>query len=829
MKMLQEISPSPIKAKPVARFVRRTMYATATLAVLASVLFLCGRLWLHNALTAALPAIDGTLHTPGVGETVRVTRDAHGVPHIQANTMDDLVFAQAFVTAQDRLWQMDMLRRHAAGELAEVLGSREVEHDRTQRYLQLRETAERALTLLPADERHQLDRYAAGVNAEIGSAGSHLPAEFRVLGYTPAPWSPVDSVLIGLVMAEDLSTTYPEKLNREAVSAKMPADLLADMYPTRTWRDHPPSDGKPDMSAPREMIDIPLDESQALLTAPAHLTDLARARAVLAGTVSALGCSECRAGSNNWAVSGAHTASGKPMVANDMHLSVTVPGIWYTADLESGSFHVSGVSLPGTPFIIVGHNAHVAWAFTNSYADVQDLYVEQVEGDSFRTATGDLRPLHHQHEILHVKHGLDQSFDVLETEHGGALTPILTPLYPHEQRSLALRWSLYDPGTVSLPFFRVNAAATGRELVEAFRTFGIPSQNLVYADDGGHIGYHLLGRIPLRAGADGHSGISPVPAPTGTFEWTGTIPYDELPAVTDPAGGVLATANSRITPDDYAYPVTLDWAPPYRNERIWRSLADRKGLTAADMGQLQSDLYSALDKTFAERVAYAVDHARAPSKRSRAAADLLRAWDGRVTGSAAAANIAEAVRDTLPAMLLEPHLHQAWTLYTPHGRSSMLESLLEHQPARWLPAGYENWSELLTAALDRGLRERHAPSDLSSWTSGKTHVITLRHPVFGDSAPLRLLSGVRTGTDTQPAEGNAFTVHVSAGKHGQSERFVADLGNLEGATMTLPMGESGNLGSAWFMDQWPSWYSGQALPLPFSSTPGQTHTLLLEP
>ena len=550
---------------------RRALRVAASLGVVLLLLVVCaftaGRLWLRHALRDSLPQTEGTLHVAGLQTAVQVTRDAHGVPHIIASNIDDLVFAQGYVTAQDRLWQMDMLRRHGGGELAEVLGSSQVPHDRTQRYLQLRESAERDANLLPQEQRHSLERYAAGVNAEMAAAiaAGHLPAEFRVLGYTPRPWNVADSLVIGLVMAEDLSTSYPDKLNREAVAARLDGELVADLYPATTWRDRPPAEGKPDLTAPREMLDIPLDESQASLRSRQHAADLARAREVLAQSVPGLRCASCGSGSNNWVVSGAHSASGKPLVANDMHLSLTAPGIWYTADLQSGDFHVSGVTLPGTPFVIVGHNAHVAWGFTNSYADVQDLYVEQVEGDTFLGGDGQRHPLHHQHERIRVKRGADVDFDVLETEHGGALTPILSPLYPHETRALALRWTVFDPGATSFPFFRVNAASSGSELVQALRDFAVPSQNLVYADDAGHIGYHLLGRVPLRGDAHGRSGISPVPVRSGSYEWAGYIGYDDLPAVTDPAGGILATANARITPDAYPYQVSLDWALPYRN------------------------------------------------------------------------------------------------------------------------------------------------------------------------------------------------------------------------------------------------------------------------
>lgn len=818
------------------RRLRRIVLVGFAVLVLVFAGALTARLWLRHAMSAALPEVDGRLAVGGLTAQARVVRDGHGIPHVTAGSMDDLVFAQGFVTAQDRLWQMDMLRRHAAGELAEVLGRSMVEHDRAQRYLQLRAVADRELPRMDAGERHLLERYAAGVNAEMAKAEGHLPAEFRLLGYEPRPWTARDSLLVGFAMMEDLSTGYPEKLNREAVAAKLQGgdapEMMSELYPVGSFRDRPPAEGKPDMTAPREMIEIPLDESQSRLRGPEHVGDLERARAVLAESVSGLRCEGCAAGSNEWVVSGARSASGKPMVANDMHLSVTLPGIWYTTELEShgdaGDFHVSGVSLPGVPFVVVGHNAHVAWGFTNSSADVQDLYVEQVEGDRFRASDGSMEPLVHQTERIRVKHGLDVTLDVAETRHGDALTPVISPMFPHETRTLALRWSLYEPGFASMPFGRVNAAASGADLVAAFARFGGPSQNLVWGDDAGHIGYHLLGFVPLR-GVNGQSGISPVPVNSGTYEWTGFIPYDQLPMVTDPASGVLATANARITSATYPYPIALDWELPYRNERIWKVLGEKTGMGAEAMTALQDDTFSALDKTIAERVAYAVDHAKAPSARAREAADLLRGWKGYVDLNAPQPNITQAVRVALLPMLLQPRLGDAWQLYTWRERSYAVEMIVERGSAKWLPAAYPDWNEFLTAALERGLKESGAPSShLAKWSWGKTHTMQLNHPVFGSAWYLRWLSG-KTGTKAVPLPGNAFTVRAFSGVHGASERFVTDLGDVERATMTLPQGESGQAASPWYLDQWPWWTAGKAMPLPFGGPGGVTHTLVLAP
>ncbi len=289
--------------------------------------------------------------------------------------------------------------------------------------------------------------------------------------------------------------------------------------------------------------------------------------------------------------------------------------------------------------------------------------------------------------------------------------------------------------------------------------------------------------------------------------------------MTDPASGVLATANSRITPDSYPYQISVDWELAYSNERIYRAIGSRSSLTPADMTKLQNDTYSALDKTIAERVAYAVDHSAASSKRAKAAAERLRKWNGRVDLNEPEANITQAVRIALLPMLLESKLGKSWELYTWRSRSYALELLLEHQPARWLPSGYPDWNGFLTAALERGLKESGAPSKLSDWTWAKNHSTHLTHPVFGKTWYLRWFAG-RTGPDAKPLPGNAYTVRVNAGVHGASERFVTDLAVPDQTTMTLPMGESGNIRSEWYADQWLAWAQGLPLHLPFGANTG---------
>jgi penicillin amidase len=550
------------------------------------------------------------------------------------------------------------------------------------------------------------------------------------------------------------------------------------------------------------------------------------------------------------------------MLSSDMHLSHGVPGIWYMASLESGAFHVSGVTLPGTPFVIVGHNQHIAWGFTNLGADVQDLLIEQTRGEGssaeFQAADGSWHPLLHQREVIHVKGGSDVVLDIAATQHGNMATPIISGMYPHEKRSIALRWSIYDPANITSPFYGVNSASDWQSLRTAISGFGGPSQNLMYADDQGHIGYHGIGRIPVRGSMSAPTPLSPLPVDgrDPSHDWAGYIPFDQMPQSYDPPGGIVATANARITPDGYPFPVTLDWAAPYRNERIWKVLGAKTGLVPADMLALQTDVYSDLDKVIAQRLAYAIDHSTkahtAPdsnqAKRLRQAADLMRVWDGTVEADSAAPAIVDAARAALWPMLLEPQLSapanstqetkttpqaaEEVALYNWGEKSYAEEQIIVHAPSRWLPVRYADWNELLTAAVERGLVNEKAPGDLSKWRYGRVHPVDIEHPIFSQSPLLGRILGMRTGTGVQPQSGDGSTVKQVGRKFGPSERLTVDFSNLENSTLNVVLGESANPASEWFMDQWPAWYHGTTFPMPFSeaaTNAAAQHTLTLVP
>jgi penicillin amidase len=815
------------------RWLRRALWALGGIVAIVLLVAASGVLWLHHAMVVSLPTIDGVIKLARLSAPVTVRRDSHGVPHIEAASQDDMLLAQGYVTAQDRLWQMDMLRRNAAGELAEILGPSMVEHDRAERVFQFRNVALRVYGSLPDADRHRYEQYAAGVNLFMQQSQGHFPSEFRFLHYRPRPWSGVDSILIGLNMVQSLDNHFGNKLSRERVAAHLHNPRLeADLYPTGSWRDQPPTAAVSDMTQPHPAPttdDDDDDQTQTRLN-PAGLlrvhayedTRALRQLNLLGGTPS---CTGCVPGSNNWAISGKHTSSGKPLLSNDMHLGLSVPNIWYMADLKAPGFHVAGVTLPGMPLVIAGHNDHVAWGFTALYGDVQDLYVEKLDGKgNYAGPKGDWLPLAHARETIHVRFGKDVNVDVQLTAHG----PLLNPIFKKETRPIALRWTLYDPAIAAIPLYELNTAPDWQHFSNALAAWCWPTQNVVYADDAGHIAYHAIGKVPLRP-----NGLVGLPIADTQHEWEGYIPFDELPFSVDPPSGLLATANARVTPNDTKFPLTLEWPDPYRAERVYMDLRGREKLTREDMLAVETDIYSEVDQELAHRFAYAIDHTAGVDARLKQAADLLRGWDGRVSVDSSAASIIYRTRQAFWQLVLEPKLGSDWDSYEWAESNFAEEEIIMHgsasaTPSPWLPGNYKDWDALLTEAVRRGLDQGKAPADLSHWNYGSWHVVDLEHPIY------QLMPVIKgwSGTGEQPLSGDTTTIKQVGRAFGPSQRFTMDWSAPDASTENIVLGESGDPLSPWFRDQWPAWYGGTTFPLPFSqaAVAGQTaHTLQLVP
>ncbi len=825
------------KVIPIARHRRRRwpkilIWTAFCLLTLLPVSALVGVLWLRSAAKAALPVLDGDVHLAGLNgdagsppvlsAPVTVRRDQHGVPHIDAASQEDMLVAQGYVTAQDRLWQMDASRRSANGELAEILGPSLLRHDKAERVFQFRNTARRIYANFPADERARYEAYARGVNLYIAQHQDSLPPEFRLLHYKPQPWRGEDSISIGMAMVDMLDTHWYAKLARDRIAAKLHnLKLESDLYPVGSWRDHPPTGVLLDLSKPHaEPVSPPGededdDRSQTSAEPPPDLP----------GLLGRSECEGCAPGSNNWVIGGQHTVSGKPLLSNDMHLALNEPNIWYMADLRAPGFHAAGVTLPGMPFVIAGHNEHIAWGFTALYGDVQDLYVEKLDGKGNYFVAGNAvlagswKPLTVDHELIHVRGLKDVLFDVQSTDHG----PLLDPIFTKDTRPIALHWTLYDTALNSIPLYQMDASSNWTEFSAALEQWCWPTQNLVYSDDQGHIAYHALGKIPLRP-----AGLQGTLIQDGAHEWNGYIPFDQLPNSFDPPAGFLATANSRVTTDGAPNLLSLDWAEPYRTERIYKLLQGRDHLRPEDMLAVQTDIYSEVDQELAHRFSYAIDHAPGADDRLHKAADLMRSWDGKLTVDSAAASLVTQTRKALWPLILEPKLGKDAENYQWSESNVAEEEIVMHANPDWLPAGYKDWDALLTEAVRRGMKDGKAPEDVNKWAYGEWHVVDIEHPL-ADFLPY---VGRIAGTGPQPLSGDTITVKQVGRSFGPSQRFTMDWSNIDGSTENIALGESGNPYSAYFRDQWNDYYGGTTFALPFSTAAvaAQTrHTLRLLP
>jgi len=788
---------------------------------------------------SALPRLDGILAVKGLSAPGKVTRDSHGVPAIEAATLEDLFLAQGYVTAQDRLWQMDVMRRFGSGELSEILGPDLLKIDREQRILGLRAAARKSLQMASPRDRSYFDAYARGVNAFIEGHGTSLPIEFRILKYRPKPWQAEDSIVIANQMVKDLNYfAFGDIFAREKILAKLGPELTADLYVNRSWHDRPPTIMREDLTDEGNPGDSNDDDDDDDDDGPDNSVTQQRGRS--AGTeIWAQHAPEAVNGSNDWVISGAHTVTGKPLLSNDMHLHHQMPNLWYEAHLnlvnqlanQSGNLDVAGVTLPGMPYVIVGHNQRIAWGFTNVGPTVADAFIENFNSQGeYQTPQGWQQP-EHRSEVIHVKGQPNVTLDVKITRHG----PVITDTLPGETRQIALRWTLYDG--LHMPFFDVDTAQNWEEFRKAFSQLDAPGQNVVYADVDGNIGYQATGHIPIRAKGDGSL---PVSGADDAHEWTGYIPFDKLPSIYNPPSGVIATANGRITPDGYRNSISAEWEAPWRAERIYHVLESGRKFAAADMLALQNDVHSENDLFAAERFVYAIDHAAKPSARVKQAAELMRNWDGRMLASLAAPTIAARSAQELTRMLLEPRLGLApedpkqqettlsWKTYHWEMRTVWLQNVLLHQWKRWLPEKYPNYNELLTVAVEAAVNGPTAPQDLASWHWGRVNAVEIDHPVLG-KIPL-IQRWAAPGIKEQ--SGSGYTVKAVTAHHGPSERFTANMADLDQSTLNTVTGQAGNFLSPYYMDQWKAWYEGSTFTLPFTSHAVEStgaHRLVLEP
>jgi penicillin amidase len=768
-------------------------------------------IWLYRRCRAGLPQLDGVLRVAGLSAPVEVRRDARGVPHVRAHSLEDLFFAQGYVTAQDRLWQMDLVRRLAEGELSEIFGERTLRIDVENRTLGFRQAAERAVAEMDPDSARMLAAYARGVNAFIDSHWNQLPMEFMLLGYQPRPWQPADSFGAALNMAKVLNTSWPVDLMRERIRPKLSPKLYADLFPDHSPYDHPvaelmpaaaPGAGKPGNKSSLDFT--PLDPVLEALCEPEEF-------------------SWDGLGSNDWVVSGAHTQSGKPLLANDPHLGHSIPSVWYMVHLEAPGLDVSGVSLPGLPLVIIGHNPRIAWGVTNTGPDVQDLYVESF---NFRDPNKYLHnaewvPAEVRQEDIKVRGQSDYRFAVKITRHG--------PIISHDgDRDLALRWTALEPHALTYPFLKIDEAGNWQEFTDALRGFSGPMQNFVYADVDGNIGYYAAGWVPIRKQGDGSV---PVQGSTDDYDWTGYIPFEDLPHAYDPASGIIATANGRVIPDGYPYFITAKWEAPFRTARIFQLLESGSHFTVADMLRIQTDIYAMEDVWLAKQLVAAGAKHPPSTPDAQYALSVLKNWDGEARADSAATLLCEVTRPQLLARLLKPKLGADLSGYRWPMSSIFLENVINNRWARWLPPGDTDFDATLTESLEDGVAripDLVKSRSHAAWKWGDTIPLTFHHPLSGGIPVL----GRYLNVGPFPQAGTLTTVKATTPAMGPSMRMVVDFSNFENSMQNITLGESGQVFSPYYKDQFEAWYTGHSYPMLFGDSAveqGTVHKLILEP
>ncbi len=625
-----------------------------------------GGVWLRWRTRASLPVLDGAIPVPGLSARVEVLRDAHGVPHIRAQSLADVFFAQGYVTAQDRLWQMDLSRRNAEGELSGIFGDRTLRLDIESRTLGFPQVAASALADLSPDEHRLLDSYARGVNAFIESHRGCLPLEFLLLRYQPQPWREIDSVAVALNLATALSQSWETDLMREHIAAKLGKGLFPDVFPDHSVLDVPVADVPPSVAdgariRSGDLFFNAFDSGDCRLS----IVDCRLIQSKIGNRQSSM----AGVGSNNWVVNGSHTKSGKVLLANDPHLGHSVPSIWYMIHLKAPELNVTGVSLPGLPLVIIGHNEHVAWGMTNTGPDVQDLYVENFNSRDAKKYLhkGQWVDADARDESIKVRNQRDYHFTVMVTRHG--------PVISHDGgRDLALQWTLLMPHAVRLPFLRINQASNWGEFTAALRDFHVPMQNFVYADAEGNIGYYAAGLVPIRKQGNG---AVPVPGSSDDFDWTGFIPFEDLPHSFNPPSGMIATANGRIVPDNYPYFITAKWEAPFRTARIFQLLRQGGAFSSSDMLRIQTDILSLEDVWLAKQLLAAAEKQPPSSPDAQFALGVLKGWDGEARADSAATLVLEVTRRALLARILKPKLGDDLSGYRWPMSTIFLQNVLE--------------------------------------------------------------------------------------------------------------------------------------------------------
>ncbi|HKV24007.1 MAG TPA: penicillin acylase family protein [Candidatus Acidoferrum sp.] len=789
-----------------------------------------------------LPQIDGTVTVAGLKHDVTVERDKWGVPHIRAESLEDAVEAEGYVMAQDRLWQLDLMRRAARGELSEIVGPLALRSDRQFRTYGFGRAAERDYAAMDKDAQTLMAAYARGVNRFIELHRKNLPMEFSLLKYEPSPWQPTDSLVVAGYMYQTLTNTWERELDRAKVEERAGPERSKDLFSDESPMDHfvvgdsnasndgskasrlvPGRKHEEDEDASDDTILKAESERQAKRGGEEESADLTSALWPAIQNYLEAAQSEIRAGlgSNDWVVSGAHTESGKPILANDTHLELSVPPIWYEIELSCPGYRAEGFTLPGAPLIVIGHNDHIAWGFTNNGADVQDLYTETFNPeapDEYRV-NGAWEKAQTFDEVIHVKGQADEHWKVVVTRHG--------PIVRREGgKAYALKWTALEPGGLGNTYNWLSTARNWEEFKDVMKKVWGPGQNAVYADVDGNIGYVMAARVPIRKKGNGEV---PVPGDTDDYEWTGYIPFDQLPQALNPQSGLIVTANARVVGPEYKPYLTDRWEEPYRTARIYSLLHNKNGLRPIDMLRVETDTYSYPHMFLAEQMVASSKSAQPRDARARELIEQLKNWNGIAEADSPVVSFLEMTRRAALRLILEPYLGSDTPLYEWRS-TTFLQKVLTNRSAEWLPGAYKSYDELLAAAADEAVEmlvEQTKSKRISGWKWEYLDSLDMLHPL-GRQGILKWFLSI----SGKPQSGTAYSVRAATTHHGPSMRFIANTADWDASILLIPAGESGQLGSGHYTDQFSYWYEGRPIQLAYSDAAeanARQHTLTLKP
>jgi len=729
----------------------------------------------------------------GLKGEVTFRRDGRGIPYIEAKSDADLYFVQGYITASDRLWQMDVMRRLARGQLSEIFGEVRLEEDKRWRRFGFSGIVEKSLASVKPESRALLDSYARGVNAYIASLDEKsMPPEFTILQYKPTPWLATDTLIIGAILADALSSTWRLDLIKASLSG-IDKQKLADLT---------------DPVTPYDVVLFGKDSKQSAAVSglgiepAADALAMAERDAVLReSSLTTVGLyAEGLAASNNWVISGKRTADGKAMLASDPHLSPTTPGIWHLVDLRTPTMHVAGVTVPGLPGVAIGHNESIAWGMTNVGPDVQDLYAETFNATGeYKTPTGWMKPIIRKETIKVRTNPLktdtsEQTIEVMETRNGIVITEETGKKY-------ALKWTARDHKNMDIDaFFLINRAKDWPSFKNALKAYTGPTQNFVYADVKGNIGWYAAGRIPIRKKGDGSL---PYDGSTDEGDWLGNIPFEELPNLYNPPDGFIVTANQRIAGTDYKYQQMTRIYGSARARRIYDLLSKNKKVTMDDSRDIQHDVYNWPLVDFAKALV-------TEGTISDETLSVLKDWDGKMTPDSRGAVLASEISTCVVNKMADDNKSVPAFLI----RGRVFDPAFCGKLTRWLPASFKNYGELYKAC-DSAVRNDLASSktygsDPSGWVWGKTFTSRFAHPL----AAVPLIGGQFT-TPNVAISGSNNTPNVGSSV---SMRFITTPGNWDATRHVIPMGQSGNPRSPHFKDQFELWRTGNPAIFPFSKS-----------